>query len=191
MKKTTCELLFAVFLLAPLAGNAATAMGQDAQKKQRAVEPKSEDKLIKEVRHELVMLPYYSVFDNLAFSIDGDKVTLVGQVVRPSLKSDAEAVAKSVEGVASVVNNIEVLPLSPNDDRIRRAVYRSIYRNNVLQRYSLQAVPPIHIIVKNGNVTLVGVVASDMDKNVANIQANQVSGVFSVKNELMVEGKGK
>ncbi len=191
MRKTTCKLLFAVFLLAPLAGNAAATMRQDAQKKQRAVEPKSVDKLIKEVRHELVMLPYYSVFDNLAFSIDGDKVTLVGQVVRPSLKSDAEAVVKSVEGVASVVNNIEVLPLSPNDDRIRRAVYRSIYRNNVLQRYSLQAVPPIHIIVKNGNVTLVGVVANEMDKNVANIQANQVSGVFSVKNELMVEGKGK
>jgi len=148
------------------------------------------NKLAKEVRHELVMLPYYNVFDNLAFRIDGRKVTLLGQVVRPTLKSDAGNVVKSIEGVESVDNQIEVLPLSPNDDRIRMALYRAIYGQTTLQRYGLQAVPPIHIIVKNGQVTLEGVVANATDKNVANIQANGVSGVFSVTNNLRVEGDG-
>ncbi|HXN23576.1 MAG TPA: BON domain-containing protein [Candidatus Dormibacteraeota bacterium] len=145
-----------------------------------------QSKLEKEVRHELVLLPYYSVFDNLTYSVNGDVVTLGGQVTRPTLKSDAENVVKKIEGVSKVINNIEVLPLSPNDDQIRRAVYRAIYSNDVLYRYSLGAVPPIHIIVKNGNVTLEGVVSSEMDKNVANIQANSVPGVFSVTNNLRV-----
>jgi len=105
-----------------------------------------------------VLLPWYSVFDNLAFKVERDKVTLFGQVTRPTLKSDAEAAVKSIEGVASVENNIEVLPLSPIDDQIRRAVYRAIYGEPALSRYSIQAVPSIHIIVKNGNVTLEGVV---------------------------------
>ena len=150
------------------------------------------NKLAKEVRHELVMLPYYNVFDNLAFKVDGRRVTLLGQVVRPTLKSDAENVVKSIEGVESVDNRIEVLPLSPNDDRLRIALYRAIYSQPTLQRYSMQAVPPIHIIVKNGQVTLEGVVANESDKNVANIQANGVPGVFSVTNNLRVEGdRGK
>ncbi len=144
-------------------------------------------RLEQEVRHELVMLPYYSVFDNLAFRIVGDRVELMGQVVRPTLKSDAEAVVKKIEGVERVDNKIEVLPLSPNDERIRRAVFRAIYSDTVLNRYGLQAVPPIHIIVKNGHVTLEGVVANEMDKNVANLRANGVSGVFSVTNNLRVE----
>ena len=143
--------------------------------------------LEKAVRHELVMLPYYNVFDNLAFKVDGSTVTLMGQVTRPTLKSDAERVVKSIEGVDKVVNKIEVLPLSPNDERIRMAVYRAIYGNTSLQRYGLQAVPPIHIIVNNGNVTLEGVVATEADKNIANLQANGVPGVFSVKNNLRVE----
>lgn len=133
------------------------------------------------------MLPFYSVFDNLQFKVEGYKVELFGQVVRPTLKSDAEAVVKRIEGVESVVNNIEVLPPSPADDRIRLAEYRAIYGNSVLNRYALQAIPPIHIIVKNGNVTLEGVVANEMDKNVANLQANSVPGVFSVTNNLRVE----
>jgi len=145
------------------------------------------DRLVKEVRHELVMLPYYNVFDNLAFKVDGSTVTLMGQVTRPTLKSDAERVVKSIEGVDKVVNKIEVLPLSPNDERIRMAVYRAIYGNTSLQRYGLQAVPPIHIIVNNGNATLEGVVATEADKNIANLQANGVPGVFSVKNNLRVE----
>jgi len=145
------------------------------------------DRLAKEVRHELVMLPYYNVFDNLSFRVDGSTVVLMGQVTRPTLKSDAERVVKGIEGVDKVVNNIQVLPLSPDDDRIRMAVYRAIYGQPALQRYGMQAVPPIHILVDKGNVALEGVVASEGDKNIAGVQANGVSGVFSVKNDLRVE----
>lgn len=145
------------------------------------------DRLVREVRHELVMLPYYDVFDNLAFKVDGSNVTLMGQVTRPTVKTDAGRVVKSIEGVTAVDNQIEVLPLSPNDDRIRMAVNRAIYGQTALQRYGMRSVPPIHIIVKNGNVTLEGVVANQGDKNIAGIQANGVSGVFSVKNNLAVE----
>src|SRR3984893_12045598 len=109
-------------------------------------------RITKEVRHELLMLPYFSVFDNLSYKVDGYNVTLIGQVTRPTLKSDAENVVKRIEGVEQADNQIEVLPVSPNDDRIRRAVYRAIYGNEVLSQYALRAVPPIHIIVENGNV---------------------------------------
>jgi hyperosmotically inducible periplasmic protein len=146
----------------------------------------NEQKLTKEVRHELVMLPYYGVFDNLAYRVDGAKVTLFGEVTRPTLKSDAENVVKRIEGVERVDNEIEVLPLSPNDDRIRRAAYRQIYSKAPLQRYQLGAVPPIHIIVKNGHITLVGVVDSEGDKNLAGIAANGVPGAFGVTNNLVV-----
>jgi hyperosmotically inducible periplasmic protein len=141
------------------------------------------------VRHELVMLPYYNVFDNLSFKVDpGGVVTLMGQVTNPTLKSDAGNVVKRVEGVTAVNNQIEVLPLSPNDNQIRRAVAASIYRNTALaDRYGFQAMPSIHIIVKNGNVNLEGVVANQADKNIAGIQANSVPGVFSVTNNLRVE----
>jgi hyperosmotically inducible protein len=153
-----------------------------------ALDQKSMARIYKEVRHELVMLPYYGVFDNLAYKVDPDgTVTLLGQVSRPVLKSDAGNAVKRIEGVEKVVNNIEVLPTSTNDDRIRHAVYRAIYGNSVLSQYQLRAVPPIHIIVKNGNVTLEGAVAREMDKNVAGIKANGVSGVFSVTNNLVVD----
>ena len=145
------------------------------------------DRIVREVRHELVMLPYYGVFDNLAYRVDGSTVTLMGQVTRPTLKSDAENVVKRIEGVEHVNNQIEVLPVSPNDDRIRRAVFRAIYSDPTMDRYAIQAVPPIHIMVKNGNVNLEGVVATEADKNIAGIRANGVSGVFSVKNNLRVE----
>ncbi len=150
---------------------------------------RTHDNVAKEVRHELVMLPYYNVFDNLSFQVDANNnVTLMGQVTNPTLKSDAGNVVKRIEGVASVNNQIEVLPLSPNDDQIRRAVYRAIYSYPSLStRYGFQAVPSIHIIVKNGHVDLEGVVANEADKNVANIQANGVPGVFSVTNNLRVE----
>jgi hyperosmotically inducible protein len=147
------------------------------------------ERLSKEVRHELVMLPYYGVFDNLAYRVDGNKVTLFGQVTRPTLKSDAENVVKKIEGVERVDNQIEVLPVSPNDDRVRLAVYRAIFAKPGLDRYSLMAVPSIHILVKNGNVTLEGVVANEGDKNLAGIAANGVPGVFSVKNNLVTEKK--
>ena len=171
-------LTFAVILLAA----PATAQGGPA------LDDKSIARITKEVRHELVMLPFYGVFDNFAYKVDPDgTVTLMGQVARPTLKSDAENVVKRIEGVPRVVNNIEVLPTSINDDRIRRATYRAIYGNTALSPYQLRAVPPIHIIVKNGNVTLEGVVARQMDKQIAGVQANHVSGVFSVTNNLRVE----
>jgi hyperosmotically inducible protein len=150
---------------------------------------KGYERFVREIRHELVMLPYYGVFDNLVYKVDGYNVTLMGQVTRPTLKSSAENVVKDIEGVQKVTNNIEVLPVSPNDDRLRLALYRTIYGHSSLNRYALNAVPPIHIIVKNGNVTLEGVVANEMDKNIANIQANSVSGVFGVTNNLRVEGR--
>jgi len=146
----------------------------------------SQDKITREVRHELVMLPYYGVFDNLAYRVDGSKVTLFGQVTRPTLKSDAENVVKRIEGVTAVDNEIEVLPLSPMDDQIRRAAYRQIYSKPPLQRYQMGAVPPIHIIVKNGNITLVGIVDSESDKEIAGIAANGVPGSFKVTNDLVV-----
>jgi hyperosmotically inducible protein len=191
MRKEIRALFVALLLAAPIMAlpNSVAARPQD-EKKQRS-EAKYREKLAKEVRHQLVMLPWYSVFDNLAYQVDGDKVTLVGQVTRPSLKSDAEAAVKSIEGVASVVNNIEVLPLSPMDDQLRRAVFRAIYGDSGLPRYSVQAVPSIHIIVKNGNVTLEGVVDNESDKNLANLRANQVPNVFSVKNNLVVAGDSK
>jgi hyperosmotically inducible periplasmic protein len=146
-----------------------------------------QDHITREVRHELLMLSYYGVFDNLAYGVNGTTVTLVGEVTRPTLKSDAENAVKRVEGVTSVVNQIRVLPLSPTDDRIRMAEYRAIYSQPGLDRYALQTIPPIHIIVENGHVTLVGVVASAADKQLAAVRANSVSGVFSVDNKLTVE----
>ena len=144
-------------------------------------------RLERQVRHELVMLPFYGVFDNLAFQVSGGgTVTLKGQVTRPTLKSDAENVVKRIEGVEAVENEIEVLPVGGIDDRIRLATYRAIYGHDALNRYALRAVPTIHIIVKNGDVTLEGVVATEMDKNIAGIQANSVPGVFSVKNNLHI-----
>jgi hyperosmotically inducible periplasmic protein len=174
-----------------LVAAATLASGPAVAQKQRASEPKSDEKLMKEVRHHLVMLPYFSVFDNLAYSVENGVVTLHGQVVQPTLKSDAEATVKDIGGVETVVNQIEVLPLSSNDDRLRRALFRSIYGFAPLQRYSVQAVPPIHIIVKHGHVTLVGVVATEGDRNFAGIRANSVAGVFSVQNDLQVEAKKK
>jgi hyperosmotically inducible periplasmic protein len=144
--------------------------------------------LEEEVRHRLWMLPYFGVFDNLEFKVEpGGLVTLLGQVRRPTLKSDAEAAVKRISGVDKVANKIEVLPVSPNDDRLRLRLYRTIYRTDALERYAIQAVPPIHIIVKNGHVTLEGVVASEMDKNLANIKARGVPGTFSVTNNLRIE----
>lgn len=143
--------------------------------------------LTAQVRHRLLMLPFYSVFDNLEYQVNGETVTLVGQVARASLKNDAASTIKKIEGVASVQNQIEILPLSPNDSRIRRAEFRAIYSRAPLQRYALGAVPPIHIIVKNGNVTLEGAVANEFDKNIAVITAKGVPGVFSVTDKLTLD----
>jgi hyperosmotically inducible periplasmic protein len=145
-----------------------------------------EAKIKKEVRHELVMLPYYSLFDNLAFTVNDGTVTLLGQVVNPALKKDAENAVKRIRGVEKVVNNIEVLPPSPMDDQIRREEFRAIYGDPALSKYAYGAVPPIHIIVKNGHVTLEGVVDNPSDKNIAEIRAKSVPNVFSVDNNLRV-----
>jgi hyperosmotically inducible protein len=139
------------------------------------------------VRHQLVMLPYYNVFDNLSFRVDDGRVTLFGQVTQPVLKSDAQNAVKHVEGVTAVDNEIEVLPLSPFDNQIRRATYFAIYGFGPLERYGTGTQPSIRILVKNGNVTLAGVVNSETDRSLAALRANRVPGVFSVSNELVVE----
>jgi len=162
----------------------AIAQDQPAQRDQPSA--RSTERIEKEVRHELLMLPYFGVFDNIAFKVDGYKITLLGQVVRPSLKSDAGNVVKKVEGVESVDNQIEVLPPSPMDDRIRRRLFRAIYGYGPLEKYALGVQKPIRIIVKSGHITLEGVVDNDADKNLAGIRANGVSGTFSVTNNLRV-----
>lgn len=162
---------------------AITTLGvtQDAQPS-----AKSQDRVVKEVRHELLMLPYFGVFDYIAYKVDGSTVTLLGEVVRPVLKSDAENAVKHIEGVEKVDNQIEVLPPSPMDDGLRIALFRAIYQYPSLQRYELGVQKPIRIIVKNGRVTLEGVVDSEADKNLVGIRANGVPGIFSVTNNLQV-----
>jgi hyperosmotically inducible protein len=147
---------------------------------------KTTQRIQKEVRHELLMLPYLGVFDNLAYRVDGTTVTLSGQVTRPTLKTDAERVVKGIEGVEKVDNQIEVLPPSSMDDQLRRRLYRAIYGFPSLQKYALGVQQPIRIIVKSGRVTLEGVVDSEGDKNTAGLRANGVSGIFSVTNNLQV-----
>ena len=182
------QLVLLVGLALPVAGYAAKDKNKSEQKPASQNLGRAQNRLAEEVRHRLVMLPYYGVFDNLEYQIQGvDTVILSGQVTRPTLKSSAENVVRTLEGVGKVVNDLEVLPLSPSDDRIRLAVYRALYGHTGLDRYGLRAVPPIHIIVKNGNVTLEGVVATEADKNLANIVANGAPGIFSVKNNLRVE----
>ncbi len=132
------------------------------------------------------MLPYYDVFDHLAFRVDGYRVTLLGQVTRPSLKQDAEQAVKRVEGVERINNRIEVLPVSPMDDRLREQLFRAIYGFGSLQKYGVGSNKSIHIIVKHGHVTLEGVVDNQADRNLANMRANSVFGVFSVTNHLQV-----
>jgi len=170
--------LLSLLLLRPSAGVAAPA----------AVVNTATSSLEREVRHELLMLPYYTVFDHLAFEIrKGSTVVLMGEVTRPVLKDDAERVVKRLEGVERVDNQIHVLPLSPFDDQTRVAAFRAIYGSPELNRYVHQAIPPIHIIVENGNITLEGVVANESDRELAYMKALGVPGTFSVTNHLRVE----
>lgn len=147
---------------------------------------KAQERITREVRHELLMLPYFGVFDYIAYKVDGYNVTLLGQVVRPTLKSDAGNVVKRIEGVEKVDNQIEVLPPSTMDDRLRLRLFHAIYGYAPLEKYALGVQKPIRIIVKNGRVTLEGVVDNDGDKNLVALRANSVSGVFSVTNNLQV-----
>ena len=159
---------------------------QGEQPADEALSPQSQDKLVREIRHELIMLPYYGVFDNLAFRLQGRTVILEGQVANSILKPDAANVVKRVEGVEKVINNIEVLPPSPMDQRIREQVYRAIYNYGPLFKYANLSIPPIHIIVKNGNVTLEGVVNNETDKGLCTMRVKQVPSVFNVTNNLRV-----
>lgn len=143
--------------------------------------------VMKRVRKELVTLPYYGVFDNLAYEVEGSTVTLHGQVVRPSTRSDAARRVAKIKGVERVINNIEVLPLSSFDDRIRLEAYRSIFNTGGLHRYAMGTNPSIHIVVNRGHLTLEGVVGSRMDKQLAEFAARDVFGVFSVTNNLRAE----
>lgn len=185
MRKTIGALLFGGMLVIPFSLVAQKKDHNDAFMRG----PQGEARLMQQVRHQLLMLPYYTVFDDLAFRVDGSTVTLLGAVTNPVLKSDAENVVKRVEGVTQVNNQIEVLPLSPMDNEIRRAEFRAIYGDPMIgDRYGHQALPGIHIIVKNGNVTLEGVVSNQGDKNLINIRANGVPNVFHVQNDLQVAG---
>ena len=174
------KLLVVVVTLLSLA---ALSFGQDREQPSA----KAQERIIREVRHELLMLPWFGVFDNIAFKVEGFNVTLLGQVVRPSLKSDAESAVKHIEGVEKVDNQIEVLPPSPMDDGLRRRLYREIYGYPSLEKYALGVQKPIRIIVKNGRVNLEGVVDNEEDKNLAGLRANGVPGIFSVTNNLRVE----
>jgi hyperosmotically inducible protein len=149
----------------------------------------SENRIQREVRHELLMLPYFGVFDNIAFQVNGDTVTLLGSVTRPTLKSDAGNVVKHIEGVNRVDNKIEVLPPAPMDDRLRLSLYHAIYGYPSLEKYALGVQKPIRIIVKQGHVTLEGVVDSQADKDTVGVRANAVPGIFSVTNNLRVVPK--
>src|SRR5215470_1135225 len=156
----------------------------------KADDTRQHDRITREVRHELVMIPQLTIFDNLAYKVEGNTVTLLGSVRNAVIKDSAAQSVKRIEGVDQVVNNIEVLPPSPNDDRIRLGVAHAIFNDSRLFRYSMGAVPPIHIIVKNGHVTLEGVVDNQADKDTAGIRANTVPGIFSVENNLRVENAG-
>ena len=168
----------------------AVAQRSDVKVQRSSDNSRETARLVKEIRHELLTLPWYGVFDWLEGNVGPDgQVVLRGWVVRPTTKSDAEARVKEIEGVNGLKSDIQVLPLSPNDDRIRRALYNTLFNgNSQLFRYALGANPSIHIIVNNGKVMLKGIVSSEADRNYANIKARGVSGVFEVKNELEVEG---
>jgi hyperosmotically inducible protein len=177
--------LFAVSLPG-LAQNMPAQPDQNLAAQRDQVSPRSQERIEREVRHELLMLPWFGVFDNISYKVDGFAVTLMGQVTRPTLKSDAENVVKHIEGVEKVNNQIEVLPPSPMDDRLRIQLFHAIYGYEPLQKYALGVQKPIRIIVKNGHVTLEGVVDNETDKNMAGLRANGVPGIFSVTNNLQV-----
>jgi hyperosmotically inducible periplasmic protein len=175
-----------LFALSTCIAVAQTTRGKDAAKPPESVSTS----LSREIHHQILVLPFYSVFDSIDFTLDGHKVILTGQVLRRGLRESAEGAVKSVEGVDTVVNQIEVLPTSATDDDLRRAVYRALYEDSTLERYATQNVPPVHIIVKNGIVALEGSVESVSDKNLAGARASAVPNVAGIKNDLAVHPKG-
>jgi len=187
MRKGLHTFLAAVLVLGTTGLAVASSTDQASQQLTSSANQRLEQRISGEVRHELNMIPEFTIFDNLAYRVDGKTVTLVGQVRDAIVKDSAEARVKHLEGVDHVDNQIEILPASFNDDRIRRQVARAVFNDPRLSSYAIQPVPPIHIIVKNGNVNLEGVVRTQTDKDDAFIRANGVPGVFSVKNDLQVE----
>ena len=187
MKKGLNTFLSAVLALGTTGLAFAASVDQPSQQIANNAETRLEQRLSSEVRHELNMIPQFTVFDNLAYRVDGGTVTLFGQVRDAIVKDSAEARVKHLEGVERVDNRIEILPASFNDDRIRSQVARAVFNDPRLFNYAIQPTPPIHIIVKNGHVDLEGVVRTQAEKDDAFIRANGVSGVFSVKNNLQVE----
>jgi hyperosmotically inducible protein len=181
--RITKAVLF-MLLLQPIPGGTLASAKQEAQARKGA--RNSDDYLKKEVRHELMMVPWYSVFDILQYSVNGNDVTLTGAVINPTLKTDAANAVKHIEGIDKVIDQVEVLPPSPTDDQIRAAEYRAIYSQGTLSRYGLGSLQSIHIIVKGGHVTLEGTVDTEADKNAAGIYANGVPDVFSVTNNLVL-----
>ena len=181
MMRQCSTLVLAAILISSNAIAQQTSASQGGQPSEKGTQ-----RIVKEVRHELLMLPYLDVFDYLAFKVEGYNVTLLGAVTRPSVKSDAERAVKGIEGVEKVDNQIEVLPPSSMDDQLRLRLYQAIYGFPSLQRYALGVQKPIRIIVKSGRVTLEGVVDSEADKNTAGIRANGVPGTFAVTNNLQV-----
>ncbi|HYG09782.1 MAG TPA: BON domain-containing protein [Pyrinomonadaceae bacterium] len=182
--KTFKNSLAALALVFAVAVSAAGAVASPLTESEQGFD---QQQVSKRVRKELVTLPYYGVFDNLAYKVEGDTVTLYGQVVRPSTRSDAERRVAKIKGVERVVNNIEVLPLSSFDDRIRARAYRTIFNTSSLYRYAMGANPSLHIVVNRGHLTLEGVVGNRMDKQLAEFAARSVPGVFSVTNNLVAE----
>lgn len=183
MKKGLNTFLAAVLAL----GSTGLAFAASVDQAKTSTDTRIKQRLSGEVRHELNMIPQFTVFDNLAYRVDGTTVTLFGQVRDAIVKDSAEARVKHLEGVERVDNQIEVLPASFNDDRIRRQVAVAMFNDPRLFNYGIQPVPPIHIIVKNGHVNLEGVVRTQVEKDDAFIRANGVPGVFSVENNLQVE----
>jgi hyperosmotically inducible periplasmic protein len=189
MKRTRAALLgllFSMLWVSTLPVTAAVAPEPGVQRSRRN---RGHAFIQERIRKQLASLPYYSVFDNLNFTYNGETVVLGGEVMRPTTRDDAEDAVKRVEGVERVVNNIEVLPLSNIDDRIRKEAYQRLFSHPQLSRYGVQPVPPIHIIVKHSRIKLEGVVANESDKIVAGMIANQISGVFNVQNNLRVEDR--
>ncbi len=189
---TLAAVLGLVFCAAAMLQSAPQQPAQrQEQRGQRPMTENARNNLLERINHELVMMPYYGVFDWIEYRLDPDyTVTLGGYVTRPTLKSDAEKLVSKIEGIEKVNNQIEVLPPSGMDDELRQALYRSIFSAQGLDRYALQSVPPIHIIVRSGRVILAGIVRTEGEKNLAGLRANQVSNVFSVDNKLFVEEKG-
>ena len=187
MKKSLNTLLAAVLAVGSTGLAFAASVDTASDQVKSSADARLEQRLSGEVRHELNMIPQFTVFDNLSYRVDGSTVTLFGQVRDAIVKDSAEARVKHLEGVERVDNQIEILPASFNDDRIRRRVAVAVFNDSRLFNYGIQSVPPIHIIVKNGHVNLEGVVRTQADKDDAFIRANGVSGVFSVENNLQVE----